>query len=460
MKADEITVHVIRGAPNAPAQVSTVVSKGSVHLTQAQKDGAEPLAIDGDMLEVLNRGPNDQLMTVHGQPGHVSNRGSNIQGSCIVFDRAKNTSDVDGAGRLRLPVKQSTEPGQPERTTPFDVNWTSKMHFDGQTALFSGDVRSTINDGEENTEVRCRQMGVTLSRPFSFSQDRKDQEQPEVETIDCWGGVHFDSKTTEDDKLMEKRVGFFAQLHVRKPTGKTDAEGPGFLRVWRYNQNGQSGLSQFTNVQSNAPPKERKKSAWEFMQVQFRGHMEGDFRQMLSPPPRSPRSSTSSEVVQSSYTRRRGRGRSGGPGNSILGANGAWTTIFHDHVEVLYGPVEDYNVMVSRDYLQDRAGYLSCDTLRVDQHPVSATTDQYLTMRATGNSRIEGKDFFGESETISYDGSKTQYVLRGDGNRLARMWRQQQVGGEPSSAYSNQIFFDPEHNTMRQDAMSKLDWVR
>ncbi|HEX4071542.1 MAG TPA: hypothetical protein VHX68_10240 [Planctomycetaceae bacterium] len=460
LKADEIVVHVLRGAPNAPAQVSTMVSKGSVHLTQAQKDGAQPLAIDGDMLEVLNRGPNDQLMTVHGQPGHVSNRGSNIEGSRIIFDRAKNTSDVDGAGRLQLPVKQSSEPGQPERTTPFDVNWSSKMHFDGQMALFNGDVRSKINDGEENTEVRCRQMGVTLSRPFSFSQERKDQEQPEVETIDCWGGVHFDSKTTEDGKVMEIRVGVFAQLHVHKPTGKTEAQGPGLLRVWRYNENGQSGFSQITNVQSNAPPKSRKKTAWEFMQVQFRGQMEGDFRQMLSQPPRSPRPSGSSEVVQTSHTGRHGHGRSGGPGNSIIGANGAWTTVFHDHVEVLYGPVEDYNVMVSRDYLQDQAGYLSCETLRVDQHPQSATADQYLTMRATGNSRIEGKDFFGEAETISYDGSKTQYVLRGDGNRLARMWRQQQVGGEPSSAYSNQIFFDPEHNTMRQDAMSKLDWVR
>ena len=44
------------------------------------------------------------------------------------------------------------------------------------------------------------------------------------------------------------------------------------------------------------------------------------------------------------------------------------------------------------------------------------------------------------------------YVLRGDGNRLARLWRQQQVGGEPSNSDSNQIFFDPVHHTVRQDA--------
>ena len=227
MKADEIFVRVIRGGPDVPAQVADVISKGSVHLTQSQRDGAEPLVVDGDVLDVKNRGPLDQEMVVHGQPAHVRNRGAHIEGSCIVFDRSKNTADVDGAGRLQLPVKQSAEPGRQQRAMPFDVNWLSKMHFDGKTALFTGAVRSKMDDGEEKTEVRCRQMGVTLNKPFSFSQEHKDQEQPEVETIDCYGGVEFDSDSTLDDKLMEVRRGVFAQLHFEKPTGKSQADGPG-----------------------------------------------------------------------------------------------------------------------------------------------------------------------------------------------------------------------------------------
>lgn len=466
MKADEIYVRVLRASPDVPAQVADVISKGSVHLTQAQKDGAEPLVVDGDRLEVQNRGPLDQQMVVHGQPAHVRNRGAHIEGSRIIFDRAKNTADANGAGRLQLPVKQSTEPGRNQHAMPFDVNWQNKMHFDGTTAMFMGAVRSKMDDGEEKMEVRCRQMGVTLTKPFSFSQEHKDQEhkdqeQPEIETIDCYGGVDFDSHSTLDDKLMEVRRGAFAQLHFHKPSGKSQADGPGRLRVWRHNENGQSGLSQFASAQSNSPPKARKTTDWEYMQVKFAGRMDGDFRQMMSPPPGHPQPSRPSEApAQQSLARRRSRGRPGGAGSSILGANGAWTTVFYDHVEVLYGPVDQPMETVSRDSLLDQSGWLGCESLRVDQHPQSQAKDQFLTLLAKGNSRIEGKDFFGEAETISYDGSKTLYVLRGDGNRDARLSRQLKVGDNFSRTVSNQIYFNPERHEVRQDQAKNVDWIQ
>ncbi len=477
MKADEIYVRVNRAEGNTPAQVSNVFSKGDVHLTQVQKEGEEPLVIDGDTLEVKNRGPTDQEMIVHGQPGHVRNRGAHIEGSRIVFDRAANTADVDGAGKLQLPVKQAGEPGKPDRTNPFDVNWLTKMHFDGRTALFTGAVHSRLDDGEEQTDIRCKEMGVTLTKPFSFSNERKGQEQPqqqqqqaEIETIDCYGGVKFESQSKADDKLIEVRQGQVAQLHIHKPTGRSQATGPGLLHVWRHNENGQSGMAQFANVRANSPPKTQKKAEWEYMQVRFDGRMDGDFRQMLSPQPgqqqksRSggpqsggPQSGGSNVTLVSGH---RSRGRSGGGATSILGANGAWTTVFHDHVEVLYGPVEQPREIVGRDYLQDQSGWLGCDTLRVDQHPLTATNDQYITLRASGSSRIEGKDFFGEAESISYDGSKTLYVLRGDASRQARLWRQLQVGGEPSCTGGTQIFFDPVHQKARQDAAQGMDIIQ
>ncbi len=96
----------------------------------------------------------------------------------------------------------------------------------------------------------------------------------------------------------------------------------------------------------------------------------------------------------------------------------------------------------------------------MDQHPQSQTNDQYLTLLATGNSQIEGKDFFGEAETISYDGSKTLYVLRGDGNRDARLSRQLKVGDIFSRTVSNQIFFNPERHEVRQDQAKNVDWIQ
>ena len=113
---------------------------------------------------------------------------------------------------------------------------------------------------------------------------------------------------------------------------------------------------------------------------------------------------------------------------------------------------------MGRDYLIDQSGWLGCETLRVDQHPQSADKDQFLTLLATGNSQIEGKDFRGEGETISYDGSKTLYVLRGDGSRPARLWRQTKVGGDFSRSVSNQIQFNTQEGTVKQDQTKTLDW--
>ena len=333
------------------------------------------------------------------------------------------------------------------------------MHFDGQTALFSGDVRSTINDGEENAGVRCRQMGVTLSRPFSFSQDRKDQEQPEVETIDCWGGVHFDSKTTEDDKLMEKRVGFFAQLHVRKPTGKTDAEGPGFRRLAVQPERAIRPLAVYERAVKRPPERAeedqgntcRSSSAGTWRVISGRCCRR---RRVHPAHPRRPRWCNRPTPGGA------GRGRSGGPGNSILGANGAWTTIFHDHVEVLYGPVEDYNVMVSRDYLQDRAGYLSCDTLRVDQHPVSATTDQYLTMRPRETAALKAKISSANPRQSATTAQRRNTFSAATATGSPACGGNSKSAGNRAAPIRNQNLLRPGTQHDAQDAMSKLDWVR
>ena len=80
--------------------------KGACTSRRLKKTGPSRWRSTATCSRSYNRGPNDQMMTVHGQPGHVSNRGSNIEGSRIVFDRAKNTSDVNG--RRSAPASRQT----------------------------------------------------------------------------------------------------------------------------------------------------------------------------------------------------------------------------------------------------------------------------------------------------------------------------------------------------------------
>ena len=451
LTAAKVLVHVVQGPEGQQAQVAYMLANDNVQLTQTHGDAADPLQVNGNVLEMHNRGELDQDMVVLGQPAHVRDRGAHIEGGRIVFNRLRSTADVVGPGRLQLPVQQTagTE-GEPPRTgeapQPLDVEWHQKMHFDGKTAHFYVNVHTSMTDAQSQSDIRCLNMDVTLDKPFSFAQQQPQAEtdRPAIETVFCKGDVEFESRANQVGHLAEVRRGTFMDLVFHKRTGKSTASGPGQLRVWRHNENGQSGISQFTNVHSNAPPKARKASSWEFEQVQFAGHMDGDFSDLLAgqsrPRPKSP------PKVQPTA----------GP-NSLLATSGAWTTVFHDHVEVIYGPVEQEMELVTRDELSEEAGCLLCEFLQVMQIPQAPTVAQHIEMLARGNARIEGKTFNGESDTITYDGSKTQYVLIGDSAGPARLWRQVKIGAERNMDLADRIKFNPVTHQVVQEGAKGFD---
>ena len=449
-----VRVHVIQGPEGQQPQIADVLANENVQLTQAHGDSAEPLVVTGNILEVHNRGELDQEMIVLGQPAHVRDRGAHIEGGRVVFNRLRNTADVEGPGRLQLPVQQSgpgTDGDEVVRTAnsepaqPLDVDWRQKMHFDGKTAHFYVNVHTSLTDAQSKSEIRCLNMDVTLTKPFSFSQQQSKSEadRPAVDTVFCQGDVEFESQATQGDHLAEVRRGRFMDLIFHKLTGKSTASGPGLLRVWRHNESGQpSGIAQITNVRSNAPPKTRKTTNWEFEQVRFSGEMEGDFSDLVSGRAR-PKPAPKVQTTAGS--------------NSILATNGAWMTIFHDHVEVIYGPVDQPMELVSRDELSEEAGCLLCEFLQVKQRPQTATEAQHIEMLARTNASIEGKTFRGEADTITYDGSKTTYVLYGDSSGPARLWRQIKVGAAPGTNSANRIHFNPITHKVTEDGTKGLD---
>jgi hypothetical protein len=460
LTAAKVRVLMIQGPDGQQAEVAFVRADENVQLTQAHGDAAEPLVVNGNVLEVHNRGEMDQDMVVLGQPAHVRDRGAHIEGGRIVFNRLRSTADVEGPGRLQLPVQQTAgndadaarnRGGEPSQ--PLDVDWHQKMHFDGKTAHFFVNVHTSLTDAQSQSEIRCLNMDVTLTKPFSFVQQQQpktEADRPAVETVFCQGDVEFESQAKQADRSAEVRRGRFMDLLFNNLTGKSTANGPGLLRVWRHNENGQSGIAQFSNVRSNAPPKTRKSSAWEFEQVKFSGQMNGDFSDLLAG--RSgPRPKSAPNVQPTAAS------------NSLLATSGAWTTVFHDHVEVIYGPVEQQLELVTRDELSEEAGCLLCEYLQVTQIPQTTAVPQHIEMLARGNAQIEGKTFNGGADTITYDGSKTQtdslpYVLIGDSAGPARLWRQVKVGATPGTNAANRISFNPITHKVIEDGAKELNF--
>jgi lipopolysaccharide export system protein LptA len=452
INAAKINVRVLQGKAGEQPQVAEVVSQGNVHLTQPHGEDAEALAIDGNDLHVENHGGMDQDMVVLGQPAHVRNQGAHIEGNQIRFNRLKNAADVDGLGKMQLPLKSSkpadeTADDEDKPALPLDVDWHNGMHFDGRTATFDGMVRSTIDDGQAKSEIRCRDMQVTLTKRFSFTEERRPGDQPEIDTIVCRGGVEFESDSTTNPKLMEIRRGQFVQLVMHRATGKAEGIGPGVLHVWRRGEHGNSGLGAISSARSNAPPKERKSTSWQFIQVTFNGHMDGDFSHLLTP-------GQTSQVLKTVA-----KTQSDAASNPLMNPKGQWTTTFHDHVQVLYGPVDQPMDIIIRDELQEGCGWLGCDHLEIAQQAQSATADQHMTLVSRGDAKIEGKSFNGEAETITYDGSTGLYVLHGGEDGYATLYRQLKVGGPLSKSMQGVLRFKPDTNTISADQAVDIDAI-
>ena len=95
-------------------------------------------------------------------------------------------------------------------------------------------------------------------------------------------------------------------------------------------------------------------------------------------------------------------------------------------MEVIHGPVNLPNERVNPDRLPSLGGTMRCDQLQVVNHPESESgAKKYLELVGRGNAEVEGQvngqRFTASADEISYDGSKSLYMLRAHGRQNARL---------------------------------------
>lgn len=413
--ADLMQVRVLQGtSARDDTEVAEIWIKGNVRVKQEHGNGKEPLRMFGEQMHVANRSKTQKVIHIFGKPAHVQNQGVQIEGHHIELDQSANNALVKGAGRLQLPVTQSFD-GKPLPTPlPLDIFWQEKMTFDGLTARFFGQVQSKMNDERMKNEMRCQEMQVVMTETVSFSGTRQ-QDGIRVRHVNCDGHVEFDSDEMKDSRVIDIRRIATARFSIDQTTGKTEAQGPGIIQRWQFGNERPQGLGPLSNVRPNAPAKPNT-SEWTYTQVLFAGKMIGNMNQ---------RSST-----------------------------------FHDDVKILYGPVEKATDTIDRHNLGENAGWMGCEMLTVTQHPETKTTPSYAELQARKNARLEGKTYNGRADSISYDGSKGQFVLRAEGNGTATIWTQKQIGGESTPNEAQQIEFNPRTNKLKLNQVSGLNWIQ
>ena len=403
--ADVIRVRTLRERDDEDPQISEVITEGRVHVTQEHRGGEAPLELTGERLHLWNYSESNQVLDVWGRAAQVQDRGMQLEGPQIHFDRGRNVARILGAGVLRRPVAKGLDGKPLDAPQMLDVFWQEKMEFDGEVAKFYDNVRTQLN----GNEMRCEEMHVTFNRRISFSDDGGPEAQnADIRLVVCRDNVELKSQEYRENRMVEVRLARGFEFAIDQATGAITAQGPGTLVFWRRGNGKRMSLEPTAAARANRPLA-AETVEWEYTRIDFKGKMLGNTKDRV--------------------------------------------TTFHDRVAVVYGPVanltlsiDDDHRPIDEDHLPKDGGWMSCDALQLTQHPETKKEKAYLEMQATGNTVLHGRSFHALAYSVTYDESKGLYILSGDGKRDAQLWRETTIGAEKGAQVGHRIKFIPALN--------------
>jgi hypothetical protein len=429
VSADLIQVTMVRDGKQMEA--SKVETRGNVVVKQP-REGQPPLEVTGDWLELLNHSKTQQVVHVKGNPARIIDPRMDLEGADLHLNTSANTSRVEGAGTLRLPVTKGLDSKPLAKPEKLNVRWERQMEFDGLIARFYVGVEAVLGENK----LTCHEMDVTLSRRVSFGEGAGSTGRPpatngnstkkgatgpaaDVKTIHCKEGVEVYAYEHEPDgKLKSFRKGAMWDMTFDQRTGDTVALGPGTMTMWWKGDSAREGLASSAVVRANKG-RQTERSEWNYAKIDFAESMTGNTKDKA--------------------------------------------TLFRERVVVVYGPVKGTPETIDPDKLPNNSGWLRCGMLRLTQI-AGATGKDHFEMVGTGNSELDGKTkngmFHALADSVSFDESKGLYILRSEGNRKAKVWRQLSAGLEPQKQEGQRLEFNPETNSLKSDRTTAIDGIQ
>jgi hypothetical protein len=397
------------------AELAEMSMEGQVKLVEDPLPGAaaEPgVEIAGEQVQLSRPTRFDARAVVSGKPAIVRGRGLDLSGPLVEFDRGRNRVTVDGAGKLVLPMpsgggldalaiaggpRPQPAAGEPGK---LDVVWQGRLDFDGRTARFSDEVVAATPD----TTVRAGIIDVVFDEPFDFGGNRRPPggRQPDVARVACGGGVKIESEAVDEAGEKSRQRLFVRDLVVERASGEVSGTGPGRLTSTRVGGSPALGLPA-----AGGPPPVRPVAAaagsgkLQYLGVDFQRGLKGNIhRRMME---------------------------------------------FHQRVEAISGPVAGWEEMLdphATGGLPQGVVAIACDVLGVGQAaPLPGRQRNTIEIAAGGNVLVEGESFTARSARLSWSEAKDLLVFEGDGRSDAQLFRQLEVGGQPSSASAGKILY-------------------
>ncbi len=437
---------------------------------QSRPGKAERLDVDAMALDLLSPAEGRTKVEAQGKPARVTTDEFSIEGPALEVDQSTQIALVRGDGRLwgrsqgdgggllggirpataivaldgdDTPLPVPDKPGQ-----PFEITWTDRMEFHGSVAddrgrpgparaYFVGDVRADLGDDL----ATCGEMEALFDRPVSFAgragglgvpraaagEDKAGDGRPEVVAVICRGDV--DISSLKLDAQSGKPVGK-QQIHGElvsfdKPSRTFWVEDEGVARIYGYDDGEKAGIGPAGGDIANGRSRRRP--------VVDRG----DAGRARSAPPKL------------SLTRiqfRRGMDGALGPPR-VDGLPESREATFRGNVDVLRGPVADFEADLSRErlaLLPPDFVSMTSRSLRVENVPAtkgSGAEDRNL-LKALGDAQASTADSAIVGDYITYDSRTGLFYIQGT-NIPVQVVRQDSPGQPISCGSSKILVYNP-----------------
>lgn len=395
--------------------LSQLVVERDVTLAERRSGPNErpPLKVTCDHLFLRQPNPTQALLTLTGEPAHVEAGGMGLDGGQIQLDRAKNHLWIDGPGVMSVEgrANEAAATGPLAAGGPMRVVWAGRMDFDGQAAIVSEEVVARTDAQSLTTEW----MQVRLDRRVDFANPQSDQ-QPEVATVDCRGGVLLESKeTTPTGQLASVTTMQVKRVLLDQRSGEVECTGPG--EVISIRRGGVQSNGMLAGLQRNAPQQPpANNDELTYLNVRFLRSITGNLhRRQMS---------------------------------------------FNDEVRTVYGPVPSWDATINVEesaQLGESVVLMTCDRLNLAEVPGIDRESRFVELEAVGNSVVEALLYTARAHRITYAQAKDALTLEGNSRNDAQLFLRQNVGGRWQETEAKLIRYRPSTGEVDIDAPSRLD---
>ncbi|TWT47352.1 hypothetical protein [Botrimarina hoheduenensis] len=373
----------------------------------------EGISEPGVRLTVLGSVAEDSANTADSGRAEVQAKGVHLFARDLHVDQQSGRAWIEGPGDARIRLSQTGATGGllgslgPEAK----LSWRDGLELLGDRLVARGEVFAET----PQQWLHCAELAARFTRPIDLREGVSGRL--EVARLDAGGGVSIDHRTidpqgqTSHQRLQLKTLG--ADLR----SGELGGEGPGWLRSVHL-----AGAAQQITTGAGVNGIVGGNGGLRMLRVDFRRGLSGNIN---------------TRVVR-----------------------------FHERVSALYTPVlawDDQPPPVSSAGPPPGAVTLACRELRLSEDPASryavapssaqGTSIGPIEAQATGAVRLEGRPegadpsnsqaFAAEAVVASYSQAKEVFVLEGDVNRSATIWRQAAPGRQPERVDGRKLLYWP-----------------